>query len=87
MLSKFPALSQFLFNFSRKISTHHRAVCHCGRLIYESDKTECVRTAEVDDQPKESRLQGLKDRLAAANGDGAAERRAEVKGLEGVSRS
>jgi len=35
--------------------------------VYEIEESEYVRKAEVDEDVKESRLQGLKDRLAAAN--------------------
>jgi hypothetical protein len=35
--------------------------------VYETDTTEYVRKAEVDQDRKESRLQGLKDRLAASD--------------------
>jgi len=35
--------------------------------LYELDTTEYVRKADVDEETKESRLQGLKDRLAASD--------------------
>jgi len=35
--------------------------------VYEIDTTEYVRKAEVDEDTKETRLQGLKDRLAASD--------------------
>ncbi|WIV65993.1 hypothetical protein [Natrialbaceae archaeon AArc-T1-2] len=37
--------------------------------VYEIDKSEYVRKAEVDEDVKESRLQGLKDRLAATEAE------------------
>jgi hypothetical protein len=37
--------------------------------LYEIEKTEYVRKAEVDEDTKETRLQGLKDRLAASDED------------------
>jgi len=33
--------------------------------VYETEETEYVRKAEVDEDRKETRLQGLKDQLAA----------------------
>jgi hypothetical protein len=37
--------------------------------LYEIDTTEYVRKADVDEATKETRLQGLKDRLAASDSD------------------
>lgn len=37
--------------------------------VYEVETTEYVRKADVDEQTKETRLQGLKDRLAANDED------------------
>jgi len=37
--------------------------------VYEVDTTEYVRKADVDEATKETRLQGLKDRLAASDAD------------------
>ena len=37
--------------------------------LYELDTTEYVRKADVDEQTKETRLQGLKDRLAASDAE------------------
>ncbi|MDS0280369.1 hypothetical protein NDI85_21520 [Halomicroarcula sp. S1AR25-4] len=37
--------------------------------LYELDKTEYVRKADVDEETKETRLQGLKDRLAASDAE------------------
>lgn len=51
--------------------------------VYEIDEREYVRKADVDDDTKASRLQGLKDRLAAAEGDDTDELRAEIEALEG----
>jgi hypothetical protein len=50
--------------------------------VYEIDDREYVRKADVDDDTKASRLQGLKDRLAAAAGDDTDELRAEIESLE-----
>ncbi|ERH06259.1 MAG: hypothetical protein J07HN4v3_01871 [Halonotius sp. J07HN4] len=50
--------------------------------VYEIDDREYVRKADVDDDTKASRLQGLKDRLAAAAGDDTDELRAEIEALE-----
>ena len=35
--------------------------------VYEVDESEYVRKAEVDEESKDTRLQGLKDRLAATD--------------------
>ena len=50
--------------------------------VYEIDERAYVRKADVDDDTKTSRLQGLKDRLAAAEGDDTDELRAEIEALE-----
>jgi len=50
--------------------------------IYEIDEREYVRKADVDEEVKESRLQGLKDQLAATEGDKAVELRQEIEDLE-----
>jgi len=50
--------------------------------VYEIAEREYVRKADVDEDVKESRLQGLKDQLAATEGDDAAELRREVEDLE-----
>jgi hypothetical protein len=50
--------------------------------VYEIEESEYVRKAEVDEKRKETRLQGLKDQLAAADGDEAEELRAEIEELE-----
>jgi hypothetical protein len=52
--------------------------------VYDTDTTEYVRKAEVDEDIKETRLQGLKDRLAASDeGDEEAqELQEEIEELE-----
>jgi len=50
--------------------------------VYEIKESEYVRKAEVDEQRKETRLQGLKDQLAAADGEEAEELRDEIEELE-----
>jgi len=50
--------------------------------VYDIDESEYVRKAEVDEERKETRLQGLKDQLAAADGDEAEELRGEIEELE-----
>ena len=50
--------------------------------VYEIDERDYVRKADVDDETKTSRLQGLKDQLAAAEGEDTDELRAEIKALE-----
>jgi hypothetical protein len=51
--------------------------------VYEIDESEYVRKADVDEDVKESRLQGLKDRLAASEDAEADELRREIEDLEG----
>jgi len=51
--------------------------------VYDIEESEYVRKAEVDEERKETRLQGLKDQLAAAEGDEAEELREEIAELEG----
>jgi hypothetical protein len=51
--------------------------------VYEIDENTHVRKAEVDDEMKQSRLQGLKDRLAATEGQDAAALKEEIEELEG----
>jgi len=51
--------------------------------VYEIEETEYVRKAEVDEEQRESRLQGLKDRLATSNDPEAEELREEIEKLEG----
>jgi len=50
--------------------------------VYDIEESEYVRKAEVDEERKETRLQGLKDQLAAAEGDEAEELREEIGELE-----
>ncbi len=50
--------------------------------VYDVEENEYVRKAEVDEDVKESRLQGLKDRLAASEDDEANQLRAEIEELE-----
>ena len=50
--------------------------------VYEVEESEYVRKAGVDEDVKESRLQGLKDRLAASEDDEADQLRAEIEELE-----
>ena len=50
--------------------------------VYEIDEREYVRKAEVDEERKETRLQGLKDQLASADDPEADELRDEIEALE-----
>jgi hypothetical protein len=50
--------------------------------VYEISESEYVRKAEVDEDVKESRLQGLKDRLAASDDPESDELRQEIETLE-----
>jgi TolA-binding protein len=50
--------------------------------VYEIEESEYVRKAEVDEETKETRLQGLKDRLAETDGEEADELREEIEELE-----
>ncbi|MFT4921473.1 MAG: chaperonin cofactor prefoldin [Haloarculaceae archaeon] len=50
--------------------------------VYEIDESEYVRKAEVDEDVKESRLQGLKDRLAASEEEATDDLRREIEELE-----
>jgi len=52
------------------------------RDVYEVEESEYVRKADVDEEEKETRLQGLKDRLAETEGEKADELREEIKELE-----
>ena len=51
--------------------------------VYDIKESEYVRKAEVDEERKETRLQGLKDQLAATEADEAEELREEIEELEG----
>lgn len=50
--------------------------------VYEVEQSEYVRKADVDEEQKETRLQGLKDQLAATDGEEADELQEEIKELE-----
>jgi hypothetical protein len=50
--------------------------------VYEIDESEYVRKAEVDEDVKESRLQGLKDRLEASDEPETDDLRQEIEELE-----
>lgn len=50
--------------------------------VYDVEESEYVRKADVDEEEKETRLQGLKDQLAATKGDEADELREEIEELE-----
>lgn len=50
--------------------------------VYDIEESEYVRKAEIDEERKETRLQGLKDQLAATEGDEAEELRDEIEELE-----
>jgi hypothetical protein len=50
--------------------------------VYEIDESEYVRKAEVDEEIKESRLRGLKDRLAASEEEETDDLRREIEELE-----
>ncbi|ELZ37500.1 hypothetical protein [Halorubrum tebenquichense] len=51
--------------------------------VYDIDESEYVRKADVDEEVKETRLQGLKEQLAATEGQEADELRKEIEDLEG----
>jgi hypothetical protein len=61
-------------------------VLTCNELfeseLYDVDESEYVRKAEIDEERKETRLQGLKGRLAAAEDGETAELRQEIEELE-----
>lgn len=50
--------------------------------VYEVEESEYVHKTEVDEDVKESRLQGLKDRLAASENEEAEQLQAEIEKLE-----
>jgi len=50
--------------------------------VYEINESEYVRKADVDEERKESRLQGLKDQLAASDDQKATKLREEIEDLE-----
>ena len=50
--------------------------------VYDIEPSTYVRKAEVDEERKETRLQGLKDQLAATEGEEADDLREEIEELE-----
>jgi len=50
--------------------------------LYKIDESQYVRKADVDEERKESRLQGLKDQLAAAESPETDELQREIEDLE-----
>jgi len=50
--------------------------------VYDVGESEYVRKADVEEAEKETRLQGLKDRLAETNSEEADQLREEVEELE-----
>ncbi len=50
--------------------------------VYDVEESEYVRKADVDEEEKKTRLQGLKDRLAETEGEEAEELREEIEELE-----
>ena len=50
--------------------------------VYDIEESEYVRKAEVDEEVKETRLQGLKDRLAAAEGEETDDLQREIEELQ-----
>ena len=50
--------------------------------VYDIEESEYVRKADVDEERKETRLQGLKDRLAVSDDPEAEVLRQEVDRLE-----
>jgi hypothetical protein len=50
--------------------------------VYDISESEYVRKADVDEEEKETRLQGLKDRLSETDGQEADELREEIEELE-----
>jgi hypothetical protein len=57
-----------------------------AEAVYDMDESSYVRKAEVDDEMKASRLQGLKDRLAATEGQDAACSQRRNRRLRGANR-
>ncbi|WP_049894587.1 hypothetical protein [Halogranum rubrum] len=51
-------------------------------VVYDIDERAYVRKADVDDEHKQTRLQGLKDRLTASDDPEAEQLREEVEALE-----
>lgn len=52
------------------------------QAVYDIEESAYVRKAEVDEEMKTSRLQGLKDRLAATEGEDATALKEEIEDLE-----
>ncbi|WP_318567228.1 hypothetical protein [Salinigranum marinum] len=50
--------------------------------VYDIEESEYVRKADVDEEVKETRLQGLKDRLATADENGTEDLQREIEELE-----
>jgi len=50
--------------------------------LYDIDESQYVRKADVDEEVKESRLQGLKDQLAAVDSTDSEELQREIEELE-----
>ncbi|SEP14527.1 hypothetical protein SAMN04487948_11682 [Halogranum amylolyticum] len=50
--------------------------------VYDIEERAYVRKADVDDEHKQTRLQGLKDRLTASDDPEAEQLREEVEALE-----
>jgi F0F1-type ATP synthase epsilon subunit len=50
--------------------------------VYEIETSEYVRKTDVDEDTRETRLQGLKDRLADSDDEGVEDLRAEIEQLE-----
>jgi hypothetical protein len=50
--------------------------------VYDVEQREYVRKAEVNEEIKETRLQGLKDRLAATDNEDTEDLRREIEDLE-----
>ena len=50
--------------------------------LYDGEQREYVRKVDVDEDVKETRLQGLKDRLVATQSDDTEELRREIDDLE-----
>jgi hypothetical protein len=50
--------------------------------VYDVEEREYVRKAEVDEEVKASRLQGLKDRLATADSEDTEALQQEIEELE-----
>jgi len=51
--------------------------------VYDIKESEYVRKADVDEEVKQTRLQGLKEQLAATEGEEAEKLRKEIEDLEG----